>query len=299
VFEDGDAASQLRISIPKRLAPRPLSIYPPSSTKERYSEARCPSKRKSMIPERLTPDRLMTALSEPILLRDHGLSLRLSENQSPLSLEGTLRLRWNPSTAVEFTGQCPGFPFFELPDSAALLFSEPTAQCDVFVTSAAGPQIRCVLRSHADLAWTADAVDRVTFYLVNFPEYLGLPIRFDNGAKQGGFRGRLELFGENLVCRVDAIPEHDELRTQAMRDAGYVLSHFCELLPAVPLSQGDVGAVLEILHLFFGFLRGAWSGPVLPRGYHAGSLVWEQIANWAVDDPVGRPTWLPELSPLT
>jgi hypothetical protein len=53
---------------------------------------------------------------------------------------------------------------------------------------------------------------------------------------------------------------------------------------------------LGMLHLFFGFIRGAWAGPVFPQGFREEEKIWDQIAAWTVDETCRVPTWLPQCS---
>ena len=53
-----------------------------------------------------------------------------------------------------------------------------------------------------------------------------------------------------------------------------------------------------MLHACFGFLRGAWSGPMFPQGLSDGQVVWQQFAPWAISPPREVPTWMPTRTQL-
>jgi hypothetical protein len=142
-------------------------------------------------------------------------------------------------------------------------------------------------------------VDRVSFYLVNFPSYMGSAIRLDNSSSRGWFLGRIALATPKLTCTIDEIAEAKDLRQQAEREGGWVLSHVAEIVPSSPLAPESLSALMGDIHLFLGLLRGAWCGPLFPEGYKGQSLVWEPLATWHVEDPNAVDTWLPERSPLS
>jgi hypothetical protein len=56
--------------------------------------------------------------------------------------------------------------------------------------------------------------------------------------------------------------------------------------------------MLDVLRLFFGFLRGAWSGPVFPQGFTEHQKSWEQFAAWKVSEAREVSTWFPQRNPL-
>jgi hypothetical protein len=53
-----------------------------------------------------------------------------------------------------------------------------------------------------------------------------------------------------------------------------------------------------MLHFWFGFLRGAWTGPLLPRGVVAGVPTWRQFAPSKLRESRDVRSWLPASSPL-
>jgi hypothetical protein len=107
------------------------------------------------------------------------------------------------------------------------------------------------------------------------------------------------MSSRELLCRVDAIRELEKLCRAASRDAGFVISHVGELKPLWgTFSPKTVEESLDMLHLFFGFLRGAWSGPIFPQGFTSDQKTWEQLASWRLSETRELSTWLPQASPL-
>lgn len=251
------------------------------------------------LPDRLVPDLFMNGLNEPIPYRSSGMRLRFEGAAEAAPVSGLLQFRWQPSPAAEFDGEIEAsVP----PDAttATLLLESPPAETEVILSHVSiGTEksgLRCVLSSHVELVHDTALATRIRFYLVNFTDYVGDAVKRDNASNRGWFRGRLSFVSPDLACVVDSIPEVDELKKQASRDAGFVITHVCELTLARPCPHAEILPLLGELHLFFGFLRGAWAGPVLPRAYSESTLVWEHIAAWMVDDSREVGSWLPQRS---
>jgi hypothetical protein len=111
--------------------------------------------------------------------------------------------------------------------------------------------------------------------------------------------GRLAVKSATGECRLDVIPEAKGLRAASRRESGYVISHVGEWLPSSgEMTVAEAEAVTEMLHLWFGLLRGAWAGPLFPQGLVDGEILWRQIASWKLGERRQVTTWMPELKPL-
>jgi hypothetical protein len=244
----------------------------------------------------------MGELNEPIVVVDGGLSLRLPENDTLFPLIGQLTVRWQPTFGIEFEGEADLPLMAELPE-CALVFQDPLAEAKAFITQSnvgiGMRSIRGVMQRGADLARPgADAIDRLTFYLVDFPQYSGVLIRRSMADAMKLFRGRIQVTTPEMTLVIDAITEHEDLQKDFDRLGGFFLSHVGEIRFGTPITHEAAKSTLECISLFIAFLRGAWSGPILPQGFAGSDLVWQQFANWRIDEPRKAATWLPELSPL-
>lgn len=100
-------------------------------------------------------------------------------------------------------------------------------------------------------------------------------------------------------CVVDVIPEVRELSKAARRDSGFVITHVGEWRPASgQMTVAEAQETLTMLFMWFGFLRGAWAGPLFPLGLRDGEVVWRQFGSWDIDESRPVTTWLPEQTPL-
>lgn len=253
------------------------------------------------LPIRMTPHILMGALSEPVTIARGVFAVRVDDGTTG-TLEGDLQFRWSPSTAVEIAGTYDGPEIHPETDSVHVAIDTLCVEVPALVASMqighAPSALRLILPT-ATASVRAVPIQRVRFHLVNFPEYIGAPIRYESGKSSGFSKGRLEFESHGLQCVVDEIPEVRELRRSAHRDAGYIISHTAELRGLDRHRDArNVNDWLDMLHLFFGLIRGAWAGPVFPQGFHEEEKIWDQVAAWTVDETREVPTWLPQRSPI-
>jgi hypothetical protein len=253
------------------------------------------------VPDRLEPYILMKTLNEPVAVA-HGRFKLATADKALGTVEGRLYFRWLPSTAMEFDGSYSGSPIDVGSEGVTLSIDDLGLSSSVLTTNVTwGPvpaQIRGVFLNKATLA-VGPAFDRLRFCLVNFPQYFGHAVRYETQGSRGYQRGRLRAASPHFLCITDAIPEMDGLRKAAVRESGFVISHVGELKALEGrFDQALAENALNLLHLFFGFLRGAWSGPVFPQGFTGDKKTWEQLAGWRVSEAKEVPTWLPQRNPV-
>lgn len=253
------------------------------------------------IPERIDPYILMGALNQPVDLAAGRFELACGEITLG-NVEGRLYLRWQPTTAMEFDGEYSGDRIDLSEQNVILIVPERGLRAQVIITSAPtlspSGQVRGVFRRGASVT-TGSVIDRIRFCLVNFPEYFGDPIRYKTEHSGKSFTGRLRASSSRFSLIVDAIPEMDGLRKAAARESGFVISHVAKLKPLEGhFDEALAEDALNLMHFFFGFLRGAWSGPVFPQGFTGDKKTWEQLASWRVSEGKEVSTWLPQRHPL-
>ncbi len=253
------------------------------------------------IPIRISPYITMSELNEPIEILKGTFELVLGKAGKG-ALNGSIRFRWLPCTAMEFEGVYSGPPVDLLKqDDIYLSIEAPRQDVSVMITSSQfrpfPHRIRGVFREEGTFS-SAPEVDRVRFCLVNFPGFLGSMFSYGSDSA-GTFPGRLEMASRGFLCTVDAIPEVRDLRRAANQGAGFVISHVGELKPVRgTLNPETIQSLLDWMHLFFGFLRGAWSGPIFPQGFTGDQKSWEQLGSWKLSETREVSTWLPRVAPL-
>lgn len=216
------------------------------------------------------------------------------------NLDADLVFRWVPSPAVTFEGPC-SLPRIDLDAQWSLVSDDPRFDAPVLVTTTTagtGPtRVRGIVNEPLRLGDTP--FQTLRFSLANFPDYIGASVRYRQGNSEHVMRGRLQVSADLGECRLDEIPEAHDLRNAARRDSGFVISHVGEWLPSSgEMTVTDAKATLDMLHIWFGLIRGAWSGPLFPQGLVDGEVVWRQYAAWNLGDSREVSTWLPQRKPL-
>lgn len=252
-------------------------------------------------PNRISPWRVMTDLDETFRIADGPFTLTGSQAGE---LASSLDFHWRPDPRFAFEGEFanPLLEFghknwhlrgkirdrmFDVPvllTGARSRFSESSVFVRGFVSKP--------IELGAD-----ESFDVLRFSLVNFPDYQGASIR--DPANSLLFKGRLALPLPEGGVQVDAIPEVKDLRTRLVREGGFIITNVGEFVPADgPVTSGRALQLLELLHNWFGFCRGAFTGPVFPQGLRGDEVVWEHLAPWRLSEGGRATCWLPEKHPI-
>lgn len=121
---------------------------------------------------------------------------------------------------------------------------------------------------------------RVRFHLVNFPNFYCNRRRFSQGylrnaEPDGGkgikFQPTLELSLRDWKIDIEPILDLDPLLKGLRGTGGYGITHVGELVRKdnKEFTATQASSVLEALHYFLSFVRGAWTQILLPVGYNA------------------------------
>lgn len=243
------------------------------------------------LPERVKPHVIMRDLNEPV--RALPGPFRIGEGV----LESDLVFRWTPSPALIFGGSYSHSPM-KLDASSEVLRSEnPNFEVPVILTSmahgSAGPQVQGIVNKPFSLG--DSPLQAVRFCLANFPSYIGAGVRYEQEGIFGTMAGRLHVVSELGECVLDPILETSELGKAARRDSGWVVTHVGEWRPASgEMTVPEAQEALHMLHLWFGFLRGAWAGPLFPQGILDDQVLWREFGPWDLDESRSVSTWMPE-----
>src|SRR5882724_1320628 len=250
------------------------------------------------IPPRIRPYVSMSGLNEPIQIAAGPFRL---VGPTDDALNGQLVFRWLPSTALEFEG---AYAYAD-PDIAASSWfleseADPPFRVPVFLTSVQPGTTTSSVRGIVNSVFAVgkDSFESLRFCLVNFPDYIGAPVCYEPESL-GVFAGRLNLRAELGDCRLDEVPETTPLIKTARRDAGFAISHVGQWRPASEtITAQQAESLIRMLHVWFGFLRGAWAGPVFPQGLARSTVAWRQFAAWRIGQSPSSPTWFPQRTPL-
>jgi hypothetical protein len=129
----------------------------------------------------------------------------------------------------------------------------------------------------------------VRFLLPNFPAFIGDFVRRRSTAS----RCRLEFAAADWLVTLDGRDGLRELSGE-LRSGAYAFTHIGRLARAdgAPFDSEAAAEVLEGLHWFLSFVRGAWSGPLILDGYATdGELCWRKWSVGRTDRWSGAFTW--------
>ncbi|MBI3939401.1 MAG: hypothetical protein HY315_01075 [Acidobacteria bacterium] len=251
------------------------------------------------LPNRISPYILLDNLNQPVPIAPGPFRL-IGATEGVLHSD--LLFRWVPTTAVEFDGSYEQ-PHVDLdgPPWSLVSDGERPFSTLVLVThttfGSQSSQVRGITQQPFDIG--AGPFDQLRFSLANFPDYIGAAVQYERNGNRGFMAGRLETFAEQGRCQVDKVLEATDLAKRAGRDAGFVVSHVGLWVPSSgAMTVHDAEAVARMLHFWFGFLRGAWAGPLFPQGLANGQVVWRQFASWKLSESREVPTWLPQRKPI-
>ena len=252
------------------------------------------------VPQRIRPYLVLARRDEPVPLLAGPFLLTGSLGAR---LDADLRCRWSPSPAVEFEGSYDRQPLGFEDDEWTLAPDGDTAfRVPVLITHISPEGATALVRGTIKEAFSVGQgpFAAVRFCLVNFPEYNGATVQYEYEEGKGVTRGRLETSAETGSCRLDKIPEAEELVKEARRDAGFVISHAGLWTPATGLmSTEEADSIGTMLHFWFGMLRGAWAGPLFLQGLDRGDqVVWRHFASSKLRQNRSVETWMPQIKPL-
>jgi hypothetical protein len=223
--------------------------------------------------------------------------LRLQQGSHVVRLRGRLVLTWFPAPGLRFQGRAGareqerielGTATLEVP---ALVFSGPVIVSQQNGLRPAGMGYAGSINGGA-LAGERENVSRILFHVVNFHEYLGDPIRFENAFS----RGRLTMCSHGWQLTIDRQPG-DKL-DQLQARGGYAITHVGVLRRTGDRAISYLAAVERVqgLQLLLAFCSGTWCGAIITIGM-AVSTVWTQWGSWKLTPWKGRHSWFPKIIP--
>lgn len=250
-------------------------------------------------PQGLEPEFVMTSPDEPIHLVRGRIDL-LHEDRLLGHLEGELTLEWLPKLQIVCRGEFDtAFAQFFGDHCFTLYAPQLELTAEAFVTSMKMGQsyeLEALLMSadNSKLQGTA----KFRFYLVNFPLFLGEPVRTGSGPTAGARRDRLRMTAGSLVCTIDRISRARHF-SESDNKPGYLVTHVAEVQrPGRLIAPRELKDILEALYWLFTFMRGARTGPILPSVDSPFAKHWISVEPWTVDEPRRVYSWLPERSPI-
>lgn len=253
------------------------------------------------MPSRIEPYITMDELDEPIELVKGPLHLK---GPTEVTIASDLTFQWSPSRRVVFDGECSAgdISFKDMEADWELQLDGVDSNPPVLLLETSPlttpVPVRGIVNGVTGVGQSP--FERLRFSLANFPEYIGEPLTWGEGPSRGASRDGLHGSDDLGSWAINTVPETRELAKQARKGAGFVITHVGEWIPASgSLTSAEAGEILSMLHIWFGFLRGAWSGPLFLQGLCDGLPQWRQIAQWTVEDGREVSTWMPSVTPIS
>jgi hypothetical protein len=251
-------------------------------------------------PQSLEPEFIMASPDEPIRLVTGKFDL-LRDGRLLGHIKGEIAIEWVPKLQVVCRGETDvGFAEFFSDGSLGLHVPQLglTAEAVVISNEMGQGQLGQLHKIEALLmeARRPELVEarQFRFYLVNFPSYLGEPVRTRSRLS----RDRLVMRAGPLTCTIDRIEQAVHSNENKHRP-GYLLTHVVEVQSTGrAITPNEIQDILDSLYWLFTFMRGARTGPVLPSVDAPFAKHWISIAPWTVDEARRVNSWLPDRSPV-
>jgi hypothetical protein len=231
----------------------------------------------------------------------HKGDFRVSQGSTRVRLRGLVSLVWLPSPEVRFSGTTTDAPGRALElGPVSVTCGEGVLRGDGHILSATfGPesQVRGIIAPMA-VEGRRRSVKEIRFGLTNFHRYFGRVTQSSGSS----LTDRLSLHAHGWRVTLDQQGNPKEAWDTLRSQGGFLVSH-TGLLRRVGNKQISYSLAqdhLFSLHYFFGFLRGAWCGPVAAEGFTNQGSAWRTLGSWLVTPWRGREirSWFPRALPV-
>ncbi|MBD2571259.1 hypothetical protein [Anabaena lutea] len=246
---------------------------------------------KDNFPKALTPHFITNHPNEKIILYEGSINIsddNISDENNRTNQEGKISFDWFPTPMIQFEssrnlriinsfdqtskrisiGSKQGSILVSLTENkTTVIDNEITETCTGIVKN---PIIIIPEPTNLNL-------DHVLFHLVNFCKFNGLWLRAENTQKS--WDGRQILEANNWRVIIERIHDFKELDEELFSLGGYAITAIGKLekIDKSSFPPEEAEELLDALHYFFSFVKGAWSSPILPIGLDAeDNKVWEK-----------------------
>lgn len=195
---------------------------------------------------------------------------------------GSVQLSWFPSPGLRFSIQSQSsldvdFSIFDDKFSVELL--EANMLLEAFGTSLDGRSFTGTITGIAE-SYTGKEIQYVTFYVPNFADFIGEPIR-DSGTRNAR-AARMSFAFENWQIVIEGLPHAKTIYEVLKKQGGYAVTHIGRMWKKSeePITVEEVKQMRGKLNKYLSFCRGAFCGPLLLTGHDSSeTVVW---TNWNI-----------------
>lgn len=232
--------------------------------------------------------------NKPIKL--YGGVFEIHQDGIPIKMQGTIEQHWYPYPGVRFKGRPTGKWVPDLGD-ARLRIPKRFTTADVQVTQCTqGTRPRASgLISGVVRIGQNRAIRAIKFYLPNFHNYVGSPVRFVRRDRMWRSASRITLSADGWRVVIDQDPEYRKLHDLLKARGGFGLGHVCLLTRSdgSRFKVHEASDFLSTLHFFLSFVRGLWCGPIIVTGVGGRGTLWTEWGSWRISDWRSVPSWFP------
>lgn len=224
----------------------------------------------------------------------------LRHGGKPIPVSGRITQRWTPEPEVRFECELLGSPVsIGLADIEIHAPAVPL-RADATVFNVRNDKVYSGLTQGLARTGARRVCRRVRFDLVNFLEYDGGATRFGPDHAPGMSHTRLQFRAHGWRIAVDQLPTYREARIELRESGGFLGGHRCVAfrIGERPISHAVAKDFLECAQFFFGFLNGAWCGPVQAAGLGPRKELWAEWGPWRVHHGLAPRSWFPSLTPF-
>lgn len=203
-------------------------------------------------------------------------------NDHFLEETGLVQLSWFPSPGLRFSIQSQStlnvdFSIFDGNFSVELL--EADMLLEAFGTSLDKHSFIGTITGKAE-SYTGNEIQYVTFYIPNFIDFIGEPIR-DSGTRNAR-SARMSFTFENWQIVIEGLPHTKTIYEVLKKQGGYAVTHIGRMWKKSeePVTIEETKQMRGKLNNYLSFCGGTFCGPLLFTGYDSGeAVVW---TNWNI-----------------
>jgi|GEM_PF-4259643 len=245
-----------------------------------------------------TPTYSQTTPNENLVLYNGDANIHTPSNNYKTNVK--IKLEWLPSPCIKIEGQIQNRVELIDKNEVRVKISDLNLDANFHLNSKRlKNNILSFSGQLSDRTWIGKRKGKVSeliFHLPNFLRFYGKPIQYKEQEKIS--RGRLKLQGKKWSIDIDKTHNSKSLQKELKRTGGFALTHTGKIKNIENDTFGKQKAkeVLEMLHFFLSFCKGAWVGPVLTVGRNNET----KIEKW--ENPFlsvykkGKKSWFPKRS---
>lgn len=240
-------------------------------------------------------------LNEDIPLYNGRTKLFINDDEAEVEIE--VYLKWLPNPSLRFKGTIANSESSFLNVKEKLLASKQkmvfpdNTTCDIFIQNITHGKeifIEGTLRGYSSNEHRV--VNNVTFSIINFLDYLGNPVEFENK----GYLGRLVINYNEWRITIDKRHDYNQKPVKIMKQlkdqGGYLITHLGKIdrSDGKSFDTNEISHVIDSLHWLLSFASGRHIGISLMEGKYDEEVIWFDNNVPIISPWKNNLTWFPK-----